>query len=59
MNKLVNILIVIGLLLLVAAGVGRIIGRPQTFIGVKVISLIVLANSALLLAILAKLSIKK
>jgi len=54
-----NVLMVVGLLLIVASGVGRFVGKPELFMGVRVLTLMSLANTALLLAILAKLHEKK
>jgi hypothetical protein len=60
MKTLSNILIALGLLLLLNAAVSRLfIGRPFALLGVRALSLIVLANTAFLLAILIKFCEKK
>jgi len=59
MKKLVNLLVVIGILLLVLAMGGKFIGKPGIVMGFKVMNIIVLANSALLLALIAKTAEKK
>jgi hypothetical protein len=59
MKNLANVFTIVGLILLVGAGVGRLVGKPHVFMGVQIISVILLANTALLFAVLAKLSEKK
>lgn len=60
MRIISNILILGGLLLLVIAGVFRFfIGKPYTLLGVRALSMIVIANTAFLLAILTRCCEKK
>jgi len=60
MKILARVFIIIGLLFLCIAGIYRfILGRPFALLGVKTLSLIVLANTALLLAVLIKVCEKK
>lgn len=59
MKKIANILVIIGIALLVLAIGGKFIGKPGIVMGYKVMNIIVLANSALLLALIAKISEKK
>jgi uncharacterized membrane protein len=59
MKMLPNILAVIGLLLLLVTLVGKFAGNPNTVMHYKLTSIVLLANTAFLLAILAKLSEKK
>lgn len=55
MKILFNILVAGGLLLLVGGVVGKFVGRPQILVGLKVMNFVLLANTAILLAILVKL----
>lgn len=59
MKGLANALVVLGLLLLTGSVVGKAIGDPTSFIGRKVLTLLMFSNTAFLLAIVAKLSEKK
>ncbi len=59
MKVLMYILIVIGLLLLLGAVVGRLIGDPNALLGRSVRNLMVDADTVFLLAILVKLFEKK
>ncbi|MCX5700569.1 MAG: hypothetical protein NTZ63_03420 [Candidatus Omnitrophica bacterium] len=59
MKKLPMVLLGAGVILLVGAVVGRFVGNPRTFMGVKILTTITLANTVLLLAIAAKLFEKK
>lgn len=59
MKVLEKILVLIGLGILLLAALGKIFGRPQSAVGIKIISLIIVANTVFLLAILAKLCEKK
>jgi hypothetical protein len=60
MEKLAKIFMVIGLLILVIAGISRfMIGRPYVLLGIKTLSLIVIANTLFLMAILVKIFNKK
>ncbi len=59
MKAAANILMVLGLLLLLFAAVGRFMGQPGFVLGIKVISVITVANTLFMLAILSKLSEKK
>lgn len=59
MKAVANILMVAGLLLLLFALVGRFLGHPGFILGIKVISVIIVANTLLMLAVLAKVSEKK
>jgi hypothetical protein len=59
MKIITNILIILGVLLLIIAGLGKFLGRPHLAQGVRLISLIILANTAFLIAILIKLTEKK
>ncbi len=59
MKALGNILVIGGLLLLLGAVLGRFIGDPRKFLGIYVASLMLLSNTAFLLAILVKLPEKK
>lgn len=55
-----KILIALGCAFLVVAAVNRfIVGQPYILLGVRALSLIALANTAFLLAVLVKLSEKK
>jgi hypothetical protein len=55
-----KILIALGCVFLVVAAVNRfIVGQPYILLGVRALSLIALANTAFLLAVLVKLSEKK
>ena len=59
MKALSVILVIIGLLLVVGAVLGKLIGDPITFVGRNVINILIFANTALLLAIVVKLFEKK
>ena len=54
-----NLLAVVGLALLAGAVAGQYVNDPGRAFGFKSINVIILANTALLLAVLAKLSDKK
>jgi hypothetical protein len=55
-----KVLVVIGCVFLIVAAVNRfIVGQPYILLGVRALSLLALANTAFLLAILVKLSEKK
>lgn len=60
MEKLAKIFIAVGFLILVVAAISRfMIGRPYVLLGIKTLSLIVIANTLFLMAILVKLFGKK
>ncbi len=60
MEKLAKVFIVVGLLILVIAAVSRfIVGRPYLLLGIRTLSLIVIANTLFLMAILIKIFGKK
>lgn len=59
MKMLSNILVVIGLVLLVIAVVGKFIGDPHMVIHMRLVTVIVVANTALLLAIITRCTEKK
>lgn len=60
MEKLAKILIAAGLLILAIAAISRfMIGRPYVLLGIKTLSLIVIANTLFLMAILVKVFNKK
>ena len=59
MRLLEKCLVVLGFLLLIIAALNKLFGRPHIASGVRLISLIILANTAFLLAILSKFCEKK
>ena len=59
MKALEKLLLVVGLLLLALAAYSKLFGRPQIAMGVRIISLIILANTCFILAMLSKLCEKK
>lgn len=59
MRIIANTLILLGVLLLIISGVGKLLGRPHLVLGLRLISMITLANTAFLIAILIKLTEKK
>lgn len=60
MKALSNLFILLGLLLLMLAGISRLcMGRPFALLGVRALSLIVFSNTCFLLAILIKIFEKK
>ena len=59
MKKIGNLLVALGVLLLVLAIGGKFVGKPGVVIGFKVMNIIMLANTALLFAVLVKVSGKK
>jgi len=60
MNVLCRILVMIGFAILTVAAISRFfVGLPYSLFGVRALSLIALANTAFLLAILVKLTGKK
>ncbi len=59
MKALEKVLLVVGLILLVLAAYSKFFGRPQITMGVRIISLIILANTCFLLAVLSKICEKK
>ena len=60
MEKLAKILIAVGFLILVVAAISRfVIGRPYVLLGIRTLSLIVIANTLFLIALLIKISEKK
>ena len=59
MRILFNVLVVAGGLLLLGAVAGRFMGHPNVVVGLKVMNVVLLANTVLLLAIIIKLSEKK
>ena len=59
MKTLEKVLLVAGLILLALAAFSKLFGRPQIAMGVRIISLIILANTCFLLAILSKICEKK
>lgn len=60
MKKASNLLVALGLVVLVVAAISRfIIGQPFLLLGVRALSLIAIANTTFLLALILKLSEKK
>ncbi|MDD2752810.1 MAG: hypothetical protein PHN59_06725 [Candidatus Omnitrophica bacterium] len=59
MKTLEKVLLVAGLILLALAAFSKLFGRPQIAMGVRIISLIILANTCFLLAVLSKICEKK
>lgn len=60
MKILSNVFVIIGVFLLCIAAIYRFgLGRPFALLGVKALSLIVLADTAFLIAILMKIGAKK
>jgi hypothetical protein len=56
---LTNTLAVLGLIVLLVAIGGRLIGNPSLVYGLRVINVIIVANTLLLLAVLNKLILEK
>lgn len=55
MKKVANLLVFSGVILLVIAAISRfIIGQPFSLLGVRALSLIAIANTAFLLALVLK-----
>jgi|GEM_PF-6414716 len=54
MKGLANILVLVGVLLLIAAVVGRVVGNPRLLIGLKVMNVVLVANTCLVLALVLK-----
>jgi hypothetical protein len=59
MKVLMSFFILTGVVLLLGALIGRLVGNPHIFVGVRVLNLIILSNNAFSLAILIKLFEKK
>jgi len=59
MKQLPNVLLAIGVILLLLAAVGRFVGNPYRVLDLKVVTMILLGNTAVLLAVAAKLFEKK
>ncbi len=60
MEKLAKFLIAVGFLILVVAAISRfVIGRPYVLLGIRTLSLIVIANTLFSIAILTKIFGKK
>lgn len=59
MKMLCRILLAVGLFLLVSAACGRFIGNRGVVVGLRLINAVLLANTALLLAVIIKLFEKK
>ena len=59
MRILFNVLVVVGLFLLVSAALGRFVGNRGVVVGLRVINVVLIANTTILLAILVKLSERK
>jgi len=59
MKILFNILVVVGLFLLISAVLGRFMGNRGVVVGLRLINIVLLANTTLLLAIVVKLFEKK
>jgi hypothetical protein len=59
MKILSGIFAVIGVLLLIIVIIGKLVGHPGIFLGVRLLSLLVLSNTAFLSAILIKIFEKK
>lgn len=59
MKMIPGILVVLGLIALVIAAIGRIIGNPHLVMGLTVVGVLLVANTLFTMAILAKLFEKK
>lgn len=60
MEKLAKIFIIVGIAILAVAAVSRfVIGRPYVLLGIRTLSMLVIANTLFLLSILIKLFGKK
>jgi len=59
MKILFRVLVIVGLFLLASAAFGRFMGNRGVVVGLKLINAILLANTALLLAIIVKTFEKK
>lgn len=59
MKAAAKILTILGLLTIVLAVLGRFLGQPGFVLGIRIISVITIANTLFILAILTKLSEKK
>ncbi|MDD2689916.1 MAG: hypothetical protein PHT41_07195 [Candidatus Omnitrophica bacterium] len=59
MKVVAKILTILGLLTLVFALLGRFLGQPGFVLGIRIISVITIANTLFMMAILIKLSEKK
>lgn len=59
MKKIANLLVVFGAAILIIAAISRFtVGQPFSLLGVRALSLIAIANTAFLLAIVLKTSSK-